>query len=338
MSVRIVTFFCCILVVASLGIGPSRFADGANIEPPQSLVSVETRMSVSRGLKFLLKAQQPDGSFHHERGIRIGITGLCGLALREASGGSKVEEQQLAVERAVRFLSASRDDKGIFRDADIANVTANHAFATLFLARVHRSTGERLVSLKVVERACDALILGQNEDGGWNCALDGSASGDVSNTACVLAALDACREIEIGIPQETWIRAQSFAETCRTSDGGYGHRPFAPASNPACTANGDYCVVAAEAGCDSKESASSDRSNARRENDRLLRASPNSLYGEFFSELAKRRSAAGIDRRDAELVSDDLIRRQRADGAWDDVGGSAFGTAVAVRILQTCRP
>jgi hypothetical protein len=338
MSFRIVTFLCGIFLLALFGIGSSRFAEGANIDPPQSLGSVETQMSVSRGLKFLLKAQQPDGSFHHERGIRIGITGLCGLALHEASGGTKVEEQRLAVERAVRFLSTLRDDKGVFRDADVANVTANHAFATLFLARVHRSTGERLVSLKVVERACDALIFGQNEDGGWHCALDGAASGDVANTACVLAALDACREIKIGIPQETWIRAQSFAETCRTSDGGYGHRPFALASNPACTANGDYCVAAAAAGRDSKESASSDRANARRENDRLLRASPNSLYGEFFSELAKCRSADEIDRRDAELVSDDLIRRQRTDGAWDDVGGSAFGTAVAVRILQICRP
>lgn len=321
-------FWSLILAVVSVTVTVADVS-AAGVETTIDVGELEIRDSIQRGLKFLLRRQRPDGSFHGEPGLRIGVTGLCGLSLLESARGMDPYEKQQAVDHALDFLLARRNENGVFLDMGSKSVSSNHAFATRFLAAAHLRLGEERIPLAVIRRACDALIDGQNADGGWHHQLDQDSISDVTNTACVVAACDDCRRLGIEVPRAVFLQAAVFVESCRALDGEFGYRPLCLKSDPVCAVNGEYCHVIA-----GRRDASTKTTGAKPDSRSALPNSPLRLYGEYFRMLtACRMSVAAQTLRDGKLGRE-LSGQQRPDGSWDDPASPEFGTAVAVQILR----
>lgn len=308
--------------------GATAVVSAMGVDAKIDVAELAVRDSIQRGLTFLLSRQRPDGSFHDEPGLRIGVTGLCGLSLLESGGGINREERRQAVDDAVEFLLTRCNEKGVFLDFGTQSVTANHAFALRFLVAAHIGLGAERVPLAVIRRACEALLDGQGDDGGWHHQLDQDSVGDVTNTACTVAALGDCRRLGIEIPRTTFLRAAAFVESCRAPDGHLGYRPLCLKSDPVCTINGEFCHAVADTLDPQPESPRSESSAPKG-----LADSPLQLYGEYFHMLTVRRRSGTSNELRRSILAGELSDRQRPDGAWDDAASLEFGTAVAVQIL-----
>ena len=148
-------------------------------EGPERVIDLElqerSRLAVERGLQFLKRTQNSDGSWtdkigrkvHYEYrgrlGKHVGVTALACIAfLAEGSlpGRGKYGEQ---VEKGLDFILRNVQTNG-FVTSDESRMYS-HAFATLFLAEVYGMTGMERVKEKL-KRSVGLIVQAQNETGG----------------------------------------------------------------------------------------------------------------------------------------------------------------------------
>jgi hypothetical protein len=130
----------------------------AKAEPPPPL-SKEVLGQIARGVQFLQKHQDADGSWQKLLGItgpnKVGDSALAGLTLL----GCGVPRNDPGVQRAARFVRANATKKGI---------TATHELplALLFLDKLGDPGDEPLLETLVLH-----LVAGQKAWGGWEHAF-----------------------------------------------------------------------------------------------------------------------------------------------------------------------
>jgi hypothetical protein len=205
--------------------------------------------SIQRGVDFLLKSQNADGSWGSERSSRPGevyapipgahqsfraaTTSLCVSALCEVGGGAEVDR---AIDRAEAWLTANLSK--VRRDsADALYNNWAHAFsidAMVHLLHRHAKDGERCKRLRaLIERQVDMLRRYECLAGGW-CYYDdfdfqtqrpnGSTISFV--TATVLTVLDAARKEGIAVPQKMVDRAKASILRQRKPDFSYDYGEY----------------------------------------------------------------------------------------------------------------
>jgi hypothetical protein len=306
--------------------------------------------AVDKGLGYLTKMQQPDGSFPAKwdgKGYPATMTSLSGLALM-ASGSTPEKGPYAAhLKKAMIYLLelGEAHPDGLIAGPLEMRATYGHGFAMLFLAQCYgdeQSTEYESRLKKLLDRAISLVARGQSPRGGWLYSpLGGGDEG--STTACVLQGLRACRNAGIKVPQTTIDRAVDYMRFCQNPDGGICYSSaFRGASRVSISAAAVSCFYSAgiydrQAGGDSPESAMVEKLWRY-----LAQAVKNVedykghyCYHHFYYSQAQYVRGGREWEAYYREISRDLARSQAANGSWpgDDVG-PVYGTAVACTILQ----
>jgi hypothetical protein len=211
--------------------------------------------AIARGIEFLKKSQNPDGSWGtglETRGtevfsmvpgshdaFRVATTALGVMALRDA-GLAGSEPHKKAVEYLINHGDARRDDGSLMYN------TWAHTYALEALAIEMRNPpfkgDPRLKPAAMAQ--LDRMVRYESYVGGWNYydfkahTQAPSMGGTSFGTAAGLVALWEAKESAIDIPEKVVTRAIHRLEDCRLPDGAYlygadyKYRPQMPYNRP----------------------------------------------------------------------------------------------------------
>lgn len=345
----------CMLLAACLALSPAVFAAGPSPQLP-SIMSAKDQEAVDKGLAYLAKMQQPDGSLLAQwngSSYHATMTSLAGLAFM--ASGSTPQEGPYAenVKKAMVYLldlAESRDD-GLIAGPDEKRSTYGHGLAMLFLAQCYgmeHTTEHEARIKKALDKAIALLYKGQSPHGGW--LYNPAGGGDEgSTTGIVLQGLRACRNVGIKVPKDMIDKSVGYLRLTQNDDGGIAYSmAFKGASRPPLAAQALACLYAAgvydrQAGGVGPEAKLADRLRRYLRN---LGPYDSAVEGFFFyhnlflSEAAYQRS--GYDRSASKewethykTVAKSLLEKQTPTGSWIGDGvGPVFATSCACIILQ----
>ena len=344
MKKQAVIFVAGLLIASSLGAAD----DGPSKLP--KLVDKKIVKAVEKGLNYLAKIQQPDGSFPAKWDARSYpgcMTALSGLALM--ASGSTPEEGPYAenLKRAMVYLLNAGDGhpNGLIAGKEEARCTYGHGFSMMFLAQCYGVEQTKAYEKRLehtLGRAIKLVADGQSGKGGWLYSPAGGGS-EGSTTACVLQGLRACRNVGIKVPTRTIDRAVEYMRYCQNPDGGLAYSDaFRGGSLPAISTAAIVCfysmgIYDQAAGGKSEESQFVDKlwryvdHNTRNFSDRK----GFQVYMNFYLAQAKYQRGGLHWENYYKQISKDLLASQSPNGTWpgEDVGPT-YGTSIACMILQ----
>jgi hypothetical protein len=337
-------------------------ADPRTGRPPVQRFEVEidarARKAISRGLDFLARRQEPDGSFVDGIGRKVnnmylatpgphvGVTALAGMAF--LSNGSTPGRGQYGknVQGCVDFIKATVNPQGFATHME--SRMYEHAFATLFMAEVYgMAPSEDL--LKSLKRAVNLIVRSQNEQGGWRY-LPGAKDSDISITVCQVQALRAANNVGVQVPKETIDAAIRYvkrsyvgaAAQFNTPPGGFWYQvyenyPLRPSRTSfALTAAGVTALYGAGE-YDGPEIRGGLRylfELRNRPQAREMDETFDYFYGHYYAIQAFFQSGEPYWSQWYPSVRDELVAGQKGDGRWQDLVGPNYATSMACVILQ----
>ena len=337
------------LSTATIGLllvaGAARADDGIRVYSPD--IDARVLMAVDKGLAYLAKTQNPDGSwtckigyklnesFMGEAGENVAATALAGMAF--LAGGSVPGRGRYgeAAAKALDFiLSCSRPEDGYITHQ--GSRMYEHAFATLFLAESYGTAPREDVKRKLKE-AVNLLIRCQNAEGGWRYQPT-PIDADISVTVTVLQGLRAARNVGIKVPRTTIEKAMRYVKECgaRSYDGAFRYQMdprFGTRSTFALTAAGITSLYSAgEYDAPEIEQGLEFLRNHRHE---LRYHAYHFFYGHYYGAQAMYQAGGSYWRDYFSVVRDEILANQTAGGDhWADDVGESYATAMACIILQ----
>jgi len=303
-------------------------------------ITPETKEAIDRGLFYLKRTQEQQGSWTNRGGYGeypVAMTALAGLALLMDGNTTTQGRYAPQVDRAARFVVRSAQADGLIARGDLEpRPMYGHGFSMLFLSQLYGMT-EDVARAKeihaVLGRGVQLIARSQSRLGGWiYTPTSGGDEGSVTITQ--VQALRSCRNAGIAVPKDVIDQAMRYLDMAQNSDGGIRYtassrgasRPPLAAAAVCCWFNaGDYsnpgALHALKYCKDNLRPGEKLRGHdfyAHLYYAQALYVAADSYWDEYF---AKRR--------------DYLLRLQQADGHWQGDGiGDVYGTAVALIILQ----
>jgi squalene cyclase len=332
---RILFYILCFL---STFTGLLRAADPIGSEKStEKWVTPAADKALERGLKWLAEQQHEDGSFGSgpARG-NVAVSGLAGMAF--LSGGSTPGRGPYGknVNLCVDYLLSTAQPSGYLNGPDSAThgPMYGHGFATLFLGECCGMSPRPELRDKL-ERAVKLIVNCQNKDGGWRY-YPIKADADISVTVCQIMALRAARNAGIAVPKETIERSIEYVKRSQNADGGFMYMlpsgvsgfPRSAAGVVALNSAGVYEGKELERGLDYLTTFVPTTGHAEREG--------YFFYGHYYAVQAMWQAGEKRFEKWYPAVRDDLLSKQRADGAWSSPAESIdeYSTAMACIILQ----
>ena len=298
--------------------------------------------SISRGLGFLAKQQNPDGSFD-SGGPKVAVTGLCVLAYLSAGNAPDAGKYGLLLRNAIDWLLSRQAADGYFGEGDRGMYT--HAIATLALTQaygVETDAGRRLRMHAVLARAVAVILAAQNVPkpnpayaGGWRYEKT-SADSDLSLSGWNCMALRGADAVGIDVPADARKRGADFILRCFDDNArGFGYQPGSPAQTGE-SAIGILCLYllnAVDAGGPRLDAAA-----IYMESHPIDDNSPFPCYGSYYVTQAAFQRDGDTWSRAGRPTLERLIRMQDKDGGWPQSKsgqepGRVYATALAVGSL-----
>jgi hypothetical protein len=249
------------IVLALIFYGFVVCAEKRNLAPPSQQ---DLEKSIQRGIEFLLKDQNKDGSWgtahrtkdlnifapvpgaHHA--FRSGVTALCVAALVETGAADKDADAKQALERGETWLLKNLPHLRRAETITLYNVWG-HAYGIHALVEMYRretQDDKRKQEIKeVMLTQIDRLQRYESVDGGWGyydfrVGSQRPATDSTSFvTATVLIALREAKESGVEVPEAMVSRAIASLNRQRKSDHTYlygehmRYRPMVPINRPA---------------------------------------------------------------------------------------------------------
>jgi len=200
---------------------PCALAAGPASGPTTQPLPAELPPTVARGLAYLARQQQPDGSFTNfeDPTPRQRTAALTLLAMLAAGQTPTDGRHALVVRNAVGFLlRETGNTDGYFGQAD-GSGTTGQALITLALSEAYgleRDPARRAAFAPVVRQGLAAILSTQDrrdvpDAGGWNEQGDGE--GTLAVTALTVLSLRSLRAAGCDVPEEAFGRAAAFARS-----------------------------------------------------------------------------------------------------------------------------
>ena len=294
--------------------------------------TVETRLAVENGLKWLAESQAPDGGFGHlsHYGPHVGITGLSGLAF--LSEGSTPGRGRFGgnVQHSLDFLLRHTSESGLITAESSHGPMYGHGFAALFLAEVYGMSHKPELR-ENLRKAIRLIATTQNEEGGWRYQPV-RADADISVTICQVMALRAARNAGIFVDKEIIDNAVEYVRKSQNPDGGFRYMLSSGGSAFARSAAG---VAALQyAGIYSGEELERGLSYLERFTPPKERTVGHYYYGHYYAAQAMFLAGDAYWQRWWPAIRAELLEKQEANGSWRGQAGDEYGTAMALIILQ----
>jgi hypothetical protein len=354
----------CVAAVA-LALGTALAARGqddvrGNSDAPRAQeINAPARAAIARGLQYLARHQEPDGSwidgigrkvnntYLAHPGKHVGVTALAGISFlangSTPSRGQYGKQVQGALDFTIRCVT---------REGFVTNDSSrmySHAFATLFLAEVAGMAPSAEVQ-EGLKAAVGCIVASQNSQGGWRY-LPGAKDSDISITVCQVQALRAARNMGVRVPRETIERAIQYVKRSYIGDrvsypqykGGFWYqvfenRPFRPSRTSfALTAAGVTALYGAgEYDCEEIRGGlkylADDRNRPNRHD---ATRTFDYWYGHYYAIQAFFQAGGDYWSDWYPKIRDELVEGQNILGDhWEDLVGPNYATAMATLILQ----
>jgi hypothetical protein len=305
-------------------------------------ITPELDEAISGGLKFLVAEQGADGSFGSGRyGKNIAVTALACIALMADGNTPGRGRYGKNVQKGLEFVLNSSTETGLLAADSTNGPMYGHGFAALFLGEVYGMTkggGETPLSTRVHEalvKACTLIQRSQNSEGGWRYNPV-PYDADISVTICQIMALRSARNAGIEVPKETIDKAVEYVRQCQNNDGGFRYQssagvsawPRSAAGVAALFYAGIYKDDAIDRGVKYVQSTAFPGTNASN-------TSAHYFYGQYYSVQTMYLAGGEPWAKWWTGVRSELLARQQRDGSWMDPSvGPAYGTAMALIVLQ----
>ena len=221
----------------------------AQVTPPGGeVLSADLDPAIARGLAYLARQQQPDGSFQNREkgndnnprftGPKVALTGLSLMAYLAAGRMPDTGKHGQAVRNATEYLIKACPDDGYFGKVDGSRMYG-HAIATLALAEACGMEGDAAQRKRLraaLTRAVKVLLAAQNTKkddryaGGWRYEI-ASGDSDLSVSAWCILALRAAHNAGIDVPKDSADRAAAFVLRCwKPEQKAFAYQPGGEAS------------------------------------------------------------------------------------------------------------
>ncbi|MCU0704395.1 MAG: terpene cyclase/mutase family protein [Fimbriiglobus sp.] len=338
----------------------------AQEKKPQVIDQKRVDDSIARGLEYLRKTQNADGSWASQGGMYpTTMTGMAGLAL--LMEGSTCREGKYAeqISKAVDWYLKRSQPNGLLgtpqNPTEGSRYTYGHGYGMLFLACVYGeeedpATRKKLETLlkKAVDFSCKAVT----KHGGWGyvSAAEGGGFDEGSTTVTQLQALRAARNAGIPVPKETIDNAIKYLKMCTTPRGGliYNYSPGGAQAGSECPG---ITAAATASACSTgmykdkyfgmwvkycKDSVYRNfGTNGHDEYSNLYFGQTMYMLGDdrYQSLIDPESKDAGMKWSDyKKMAFNNFLRMQSADGGWQPSGqwgvGPIFATATALILMQ----
>jgi hypothetical protein len=315
------------------------FVEGRKGDVPEGaaeLVTPETDRSIETGLAWLAKQQLGDGSFGSGayKG-NIAVTSLAGLAFMAAGSSPGRGTYGAQIDKALVYVMDNTAPSGFIAVASSSTPGPmySHGFGALFLAEAYGMTRRPEIREKL-QKAVRLIVDTQNAEGGWRYQPVRSDA-DLSVTICQINALRAARNAGIFVPKETVDACIRYVKQSQNSDGGFKYMlqggvsafPRSAAGIVALYSASEYGGKEVEAGISYLKQFMPDH-RLGGQNARYY------FYGHYYAAQAMWMRGGDDWNTWYPAVRDELIRRQSAQGFWQDTICQEYGTAMALIILQ----
>lgn len=277
-----------------------------------------------KGLQYLAKEQEDNGTWPDRYGSEPGVIGLCILAFLAHGEDPNHGPYAKNISKALDALLTAQSS----RNGYIGNSMYNHGFATLALAESYGVVNDPRLA-NALSQAVDLILSAQkrNKMGGWRYTPD-SSDADTTVSGCQIVALLAARNAGIAVPDEAIKKALVYMARCRSNQGGYGYT--SPSGvKPTLTA----IAVTSYALAKDKENRGFDLSVEYLKKNLNYRDRYYPYYFEYYMSQA-------LFHADEEVWKDwnarnitYLATSQRRDGSWSGSNGAPFATAGALLSL-----
>lgn len=325
--------------VKSEAAAPPDGAGGAENLPLAEEITPRLEEAVRKGFEYLRRSQKSDGSFGQGRfGQHVGVTSLGAIAFMADGNVPGRGEHADAVQKALGFVLAHSTETGLLVSDETHGPMYGHGFATLFLGEIYGMNQDDDRVRDALVRAVQLIVGSQNDEGGWryNPVPDDA---DVSVTICQVMALRSARNAGIKVPKTTIDDAIRYVRACQNSDGGFRYMKDLGGSAWPRTAAGVASLFYAGV----YEGAAIDRGLDYLKQNAFPRggggfaggfSQPHYFYGHYYAVQAMYLSGGDRWRVWWPAIREELLAKQNPDGSWTDPQGDAYGTAMALIILQ----
>lgn len=293
--------------------------------------------SVERGVAFLARLQEADGSWTVRGDKHVAITALSLLAMMSAGHVPGEGPHGDALQKGVDWLLQQQQDNGVFA-SEAGLEMYHHGISTLLLTQlVGMTPRENAGPLRAkLEKAVAVILKAQvNTDGvhkgGWRYRVNASDA-DISVTGWQILALRGARNVGCDVPAESIQRALAFVERLRDPvSGGYGYVSGWNAS-AACT--GTALLTLELAGKQHHRSRESLLAGSF-----LLKTPPDPVemhyyYGIYYSSQGMFQLGKNYWGAFRPLLHKQLFGLQERGGAWIERDrGAVYGTSMAILAL-----
>lgn len=313
--------------------------DGAENAPAAEEITPALEAAVRRGFDYLRRQQKSEGSFGQGRfAEHIGVTSLCAIAFLADGNVPGRGEFGDCVRKALDFVLAHSTETGLLVSDETHGPMYGHGFATLFLGEIYGMNQQDDRVRDALVRAVQLIVSSQNDEGGWRYNPVPNDA-DVSVTICEVMGLRSARNAGIKVPKSTIDDAIAYVRACQNPDGGFRYMKDIGTSGWPRTAAGVASLFYAgvyeddsiNRGLDYIRNTAFPRAGAGRG---ASYSQPHYFYGHYYAAQAMYLAGGDRWREWWPAIRDELVARQNPDGSWSDSQGDAYGTAMALIILQ----
>ena len=297
-------------------------------------ITPELNASVKKGLAYLAKSQNKDGSFDADRygGSHVGVTAICCLAFLANGELPGRGEYGYVVQKGLDYILKHAQESGLIASENVSHGPMyGHGFATLFLGEVYGMSNDDDIRDALV-KAVRLIVKSQNPEGGWRYhPLPYDA--DLSVTICQIKALRSARQAGIDVPKETIENAIQYVKDCQNpSDGGFRYMVGGGSSAFPRTAAGVASLY--YAGVYQGDAVNDGLSYLQRQIDRGNDRGGHEYYGHYYASQAMFIAGGKHWAEYYPKTRQWLITNQHTDGSWSSSHGEDYATGMSLIILQ----
>jgi hypothetical protein len=302
-------------------------------------VSPEIEKAIQKGLRFLARTQNRDGSWRTNGGAGaypVAMTALAGVALAMSGSTSTRGPYAQKIRLSVDYLLRMCHPNGVITAMqEEQRPMYGHGFSTMYLAEIYGMEEDLKRQRRLhgaLTRAVKLTARSQSAYGGWLYAPDDNGD-EGSVTVTQVQALRAARNAGIAVPTKVINKAVKYVVDSANPDGGIRYSVRSGGSGrPPITAAA--CAVLYNAGEYDHPVAEKALKYARR-NLAISGSGGHHYYAHLYlAQAIYQRGGKEWDEYYAKIAKW-LIRQQRSDGSWQGDGvGTTYGTALALTILQ----
>jgi len=220
-----------ILASAAVGLGQDLTHRQDDTVPPQ------VEAIYQKGLQYLAKSQNEQGSWSDGAGSEPAVVGLCVAAFLAHGEDPNNGPYAKVMRRGIDFIISQQNAS----DGYIGSSMYNHAFATKALAESYGMIDNPKIA-PALRKAVELILSAQkrnNRYGAWRYTPQ-STDADTTVTGCNMVTLFAARNAGIPVPDEAIKKGLAYLTKCRSSDGSYGYTSPG-GGKPTLTAIGVLC-------------------------------------------------------------------------------------------------